>query len=89
MPNGNAFEVTYAVNVQAPQSLIYGTRFLYAGTYEPKAYRIVRRSAGFKSIQTFGTRAADSDVVRHEKTLFTTPDELQREEERRARESKA
>jgi hypothetical protein len=88
MPNRNAFEVTYAVNVQSPQSLVYGSRFLFAGTYELQAYRIVRDNPGFKSMSMMGSRSASSDVVRYEKSLVTTQDELRREAERSARDSK-
>jgi hypothetical protein len=88
MPNRNAFEVTYAVNVQSPQSLVYTSRFLYAGTYELPAYRIVRENPGFKSMSMIGSRSHSSDVVRYEKSLVTTQEELRRDAERNARESR-
>jgi len=45
LPNGNAYEITYAVNVRKPYMLIYSTRFFLAGTYEPERYHTVDASA--------------------------------------------
>ena len=65
-PDGNAFEVTYAVNVQQPGLLIYASRFLHAGTYDAGRYRIVQRVEGFRSLAMTGTGAAGG-AVRHER----------------------
>jgi hypothetical protein len=90
LPNGNAYEITYAVNVRSPHSLIYSWRLLLAGTYEPKSYRTVQPAPEFRALQSIGTVAATgaADVVRHEKSLFSTPADLQREDERRAKDLK-
>jgi hypothetical protein len=48
----------------------------------------VRDNPGFKSMSMMGSRSASSDVVRYEKSLVTTQDELRREAERSARDSK-
>lgn len=86
MPNGNAFEVSYAVNVQAPYALVYSRRLLHKGTYDATRYRIVQRGERFSSLSVL--QRGSGDEVRFEKPLYSTPEELTREQERRAREPK-
>jgi len=85
-PNGNAFEITYAVNVQSPHTLIYSSTLLYARTYETERYRIVQRVANFKSLSTIGTGSKGS-AVQYEKSLISTPDDVKRDQDRRARDT--
>jgi hypothetical protein len=80
LPNGNAFEISYAVNAQFRHLLIYVTRLLYAGTYEPKHYRTRFDVPAFKTVRLTGTRAADG-VTRYEKPLLATPEEVRRQQE--------
>lgn len=86
MPNGNAFEVSYAVNVQTPYALVYSRRFLHKGTYDAKRYRIVQRGEQFSSLVVL--QQGSGDEVRFEKPLYSTAEELTREQEHRARDSK-
>lgn len=88
MPNGNAFEVSYAVNLQAPVALIYMTRFMLAGAYDRAAYRTVLASPGYRSISTAAVGPPGSRVPRHEKTIVSTPDDIKRDQERRARDTR-
>jgi len=85
MPNGNAFEVSYAVNVQAPYMLVYSRRFLHKGTYDAKRYRVVQTGEKFSSLSV--QQQGSGDEVRSEKVLYSTPAELNREQERRARDA--
>lgn len=85
LPNGNAFEVTYAVNVRSPDSLIYGSRILFSGSYDAARYRTVVKAPEFKTLILTGNVFSGSDVPRFEKLLLTTPEELKRDEARRAR----
>jgi hypothetical protein len=85
-PNGNAFAVTYAANLRSPHTLIYSSTLLYARTYEPERYRIVQRVANFKSLQTMGTGTKDN-VTQFEKSLISTPNDLKRDQDRRARDT--
>jgi hypothetical protein len=86
MRDGNAFEVSYAVNVQAPYSLIYSRRLLRKGTYDPKRYRIVHRGELFTSLQMLQQSSADE--LRSEKVLYSTPEDMTREQARRERDPK-
>ncbi len=87
MRNGNAFEVTYAVNVQAPYALVYSRRFLQKGTYDAKRYRIVQRGEQYSSITV--AQRGSGDEVRFEKPLYSTAEEVTREDERRASDAKS
>jgi hypothetical protein len=86
MRNGNGFEVNYAVNAQAPHTLVYSRRFLRKGTYDPTRYRIVQRSDQYTSVEVL--QLGSGHEVRFEKALHSTPEELAREQERRNRDAK-
>lgn len=86
MRNGNALEVNYAVNAQAPHALVYSRRFLRKGTYDPTRYRIVQRSDQYTSVELL--QLGSGHEVRFEKALHSTPEELAREQERRNRDAK-
>ena len=86
MQDGNAFEVSYAVNVQAPHALVYSRRLLRKGTYDPKRYRTVQRGERFTSLQMLQQSSADE--VRSEKVLYSTPEDVTREQARRERDPK-
>ncbi len=86
MREGNAFEVSYAVNVQAPHALIYSHRFLRKGTYDPKRYRIVQRGEQFRSIEVL--QQGSGDELRFEKILYSTAEEVKRDQDRRDRDAR-
>jgi hypothetical protein len=73
------------VNVQAPYMLVYSRRFLHKGTYDAKRYRIVQTVEKFSSLSV--QQQGSGDEVRSEKVLYSTPSELSREQERRARDA--
>jgi hypothetical protein len=82
--NGNAFEVSFAVNLRMPSALIYLTRFLWAGTYDPTRYRTVVKPLDFKGLSTTRTGGSDGEA-RAEKSLITTPDDVRAFEQRAKR----
>lgn len=84
--NGNAFEVSYALHLQLPDTLIYSSRLLYARTYDVERYRIVQRVPDLKSISTTGS-GATGGVIRHEKSLLSTPADIARAQESLARDN--
>ena len=76
-PNGNAFEVSYAIDVRRTTQLLYKTRFLPAGTFKSSNYRIVVNPAIFKSISATATSGANG-IQRTTKSIVSTPDDLKR-----------
>lgn len=80
MQNGNAFEVSYAIDARSPAQLIYKIKFLQAGTYKPSNYRIVENPATFKSISVI-TTSGPNGVQRASKSIVSTPDDLKRDAE--------
>jgi hypothetical protein len=50
MPDGAAFEVTYAVDLRGPDRLVYASRFLPPGSYDRRRYRTAIDDAGSRSI---------------------------------------
>lgn len=86
MRNGDAHEVSYAVNVQAPYGLVYSRRLLRKGTYDAGRYRIVQQGDPFTSVLM--VQQVSDTMARSEKSLFSTPQELAREQQRRSRETK-
>lgn len=86
MPNGNAFEVAYAINARSPAELLYMIRFMQAGTFKPENYHIVEIAPGFKSISST-TTSGSNGVQRASKSIISTPDDLKRDAASRKRNS--
>ena len=76
-PNGNAFEVSYAIDARRPSQLLYNTKFLLAGTFKPSNYRIVVNPAIFKSISATTTSGANG-IQRSGKSIVSTPEDIKR-----------
>ena len=59
--------------------------FLFAGAYDRASYRMVLESPGYKSISTSSQVAPAGGPSRREKPLFSTPEDIRRDRDARAK----
>ncbi len=74
---GNAFEVSYAIDVRRPTQLIYKIKFMPAGTFNASSYRITVNPSIFKSIITTST-GGTGGISRKAKSILSTPEDLKK-----------
>lgn len=76
-PNGNAFEISYAIDARQAGQLIYKIKFMLSGTYKPTDYRVVIKPTVFKSISTVSS-IGPTGAPRLSKSILSSPEDLKR-----------
>ena len=81
MTDGAAFEVIYAVDLRAPDRLVYASRFLPPGSYERRRYRTAIDGAAWRSVAV-STAAEPGEIPLRSKSLISTREDERWERER-------